>query len=249
VLVACALAVGPGVATATADDAPLYDDPPYGWPVPSTPTLQKSLDVAYRYWAARHVTVAPRAALDVRLAHLGPVIVALAEVGGERVWFDDLYYARAIKPRRDVWWRTAIRRDFCDTTVHEVGHTAGLLDGDPRYGMMDGAWAPTPYGCRLAFRSPRPPADPRLRLTEHAVGPVRRSAVAQVDLGLGVVQRASRESTSGAALQVQRGSRGAMMRYALSPSPRRSRSSDSTGSSPVSSRTRSSRYATVCRWA
>jgi hypothetical protein len=156
VLVACALAVGPGVAMATADEAPLYDDPPYDWPVPSTPTLQKSLDVAYRYWAARHVTVAPRAALDVRLAHLGPVIVALADVGGERVWFDDLYYARAIRPRRDVWWRTAIRRDFCDTTVHEVGHTAGLLDGDPRYGMMDGAWAPTPYGCRLAFRSPRP---------------------------------------------------------------------------------------------
>jgi hypothetical protein len=38
-----------------------------------------------------------------------------------------------------------------------------------------------------------------------------------------------------------RGSRGAMIRYALSPSPSRSRSSDSTGSSPVSSRTRSSR--------
>ena len=47
----------------------------------------------------------------------------------------------------------------------------------------------------------------------------------------------------------QRGSRGAMMRYALSPSPSRSRSSDCIGSSPVSSFTRSSRYATVWRWA
>ena len=37
------------------------------------------------------------------------------------------------------------------------------------------------------------------------------------------------------------GSRGAMMRYAFSPSPRRSRSSESIGSRPVSSFTRSSR--------
>jgi hypothetical protein len=43
--------------------------------------------------------------------------------------------------------------------------------------------------------------------------------------------------------------RGAMIRYAFSPSPSRSRSSESSGSSPVSSFTRSSRYATVCRCA
>ena len=45
----------------------------------------------------------------------------------------------------------------------------------------------------------------------------------------------------GSATNGYRGRRGAMIRYALSPSPRRSRSSDAVGSRPVSSRTRSRR--------
>jgi hypothetical protein len=48
-----------------------------------------------------------------------------------------------------------------------------------------------------------------------------------------------------AARMAHRGNRGAMMRYAFRPRPRRSRSSDVKGSRPVRSRTRSRRYETV----
>ena len=56
-------------------------------------------------------------------------------------------------------------------------------------------------------------------------------------------------TASATSVRRYRCSRGAMIRYAFRPRPSRSRSSESSGSSPVSSFTRSRRYATVCRCA
>ena len=136
--------------------------PPYDWPAPANATVEKSLDVAYRYWAVRDIVPWPRSDVVIRLAHLtSPPIQAMALIGGNTIWFDDLYFLHATRPRRDAWMRRFVQRDVCAVTVHEVGHTAGLYDGDVRYPLMVQLPSRGVYDCRVAFPLPHtPPAAP-----------------------------------------------------------------------------------------
>ena len=120
----CALAtVCVALAPASSAAAATLPPPAYDWPAPATVTVDKSLDVAFGYWAARGIAPWPRSTLRVRLAHLGgSSLRAMAVIGGDTIWYDDLEFLRATRPRRDLVMRRLFERDLCTLTVHEVGH-------------------------------------------------------------------------------------------------------------------------------
>ena len=120
---------------------------------PASAPLFTSLEtVAASYWQARAVAlpvpvaamVAPESALEA---------AGRGELGGPRVWI-----ATSQIPSKGLRWsaRWSMLVALCGTYIHERGHNAGLLDGDPAWAIMGGQVGGVPPKCEAwAYRLAR----------------------------------------------------------------------------------------------
>jgi hypothetical protein len=129
------------------------DADPIGWAPPTSPTLTRSLDVAYDFWTRRHVTPPARATLVVQLADID--VAGMADFPGNHIWINARWFREVTRSRRDLTHRRELQRGLCHVVVHELGHASGVNDTTTAGSMMNGATQLAPWECRKAFPLPR----------------------------------------------------------------------------------------------